>query len=95
MRAKRLSQMIKEKPVSSADQAVGWVEYLAQFHTVDNLLPESRNMGLIQYYSLDVIAILSLAFAIVIYILWRCLRLLLSCCCRLAFRRTSHHQKAE
>uniref|UniRef100_A0A914VDW8 glucuronosyltransferase n=1 Tax=Plectus sambesii TaxID=2011161 RepID=A0A914VDW8_9BILA len=57
-KAKRLSHMMKEKPTSSADLAIGWVEFLAKFRTVDNLLPESRHIGVIQYYCLDVIAIL-------------------------------------
>uniref|UniRef100_A0A914W8K3 glucuronosyltransferase n=1 Tax=Plectus sambesii TaxID=2011161 RepID=A0A914W8K3_9BILA len=57
-KAKRLSHMMKEKPTSSANLAIGWVEFLAKFRTVDNLLPESRHIGVIQYYCLDVIAIL-------------------------------------
>uniref|UniRef100_A0A914VDN0 glucuronosyltransferase n=1 Tax=Plectus sambesii TaxID=2011161 RepID=A0A914VDN0_9BILA len=94
-RAKRLSQMIREKPVSSADLAVRWIEYLAQFRTVDNLLPESRHLGLIQYYSLDVMAILVFAVLTIVYIVWRMLRFLLSFCWRLVFGRSVGHQKAE
>uniref|UniRef100_A0A914XF58 glucuronosyltransferase n=1 Tax=Plectus sambesii TaxID=2011161 RepID=A0A914XF58_9BILA len=60
-KAKRLSKMMKEKPTSSADLAIGWVEYLAKFRTVENLLPESRHMGFIQYHSLDRSTILYLS----------------------------------
>uniref|UniRef100_A0A914X8A0 glucuronosyltransferase n=1 Tax=Plectus sambesii TaxID=2011161 RepID=A0A914X8A0_9BILA len=91
-RAMRLAQMIQQKPVQSADLALKWVEFLAQFRTVDNLLPESRHMGWIQYYSLDVISILILAVFLIFFLMCK---LVCCCCCRCCRRSSSSSVDAQ
>uniref|UniRef100_A0A914WFX4 glucuronosyltransferase n=1 Tax=Plectus sambesii TaxID=2011161 RepID=A0A914WFX4_9BILA len=90
-RAMRLAQMIQQKPVQSADLALKWVEFLAKFRTVDNLLPESRHMGWVQYYSLDVISILSLAVFLIFFLMYK---LVCCCCCRCCRRSGSSSNDA-
>uniref|UniRef100_A0A914WEH4 glucuronosyltransferase n=1 Tax=Plectus sambesii TaxID=2011161 RepID=A0A914WEH4_9BILA len=90
-RAMRLALMIQQKPVQSADLALKWVEFLAQFRTVDNLLPESRHMGWIQYHSLDVISILILAVFLILFLMYK---LVCCCCCRCCRRSGSSSNDA-
>ncbi len=76
--ARRLGEMIRRKPYSPLDLALDWVEFLAEFKTLDNLLPESRNMGLFRYYLLDVLSVACLVsvacFWTVVYCLCWCYR---------------------
>ncbi|KAK6013519.1 UDP-glucoronosyl and UDP-glucosyl transferase [Ostertagia ostertagi] len=74
---KRLSLMVKKQPVSPAHRLVAWAEFVAEFKTLDNLVPAGTKLNFIQYHSLDVIAFLSTVVLLVIFILWRLLRFLL------------------
>ncbi len=94
MHAERLSQMIKHKPISSAQLAVSWVEFLAKFGKVDNMLPESRYLSNIQYYSLDVIAFLVTALVLFLYIFYQIFRcIFVRICCR--SRRSARKAKND
>ncbi len=75
--AYRLGKMIQKKPVSSLDQAIGWTEFLAEFRTLDNILPESRNLRLVQYYLLDLLAILLISALLTVWVLYKGVRFLL------------------
>ncbi|CAJ0602832.1 unnamed protein product [Cylicocyclus nassatus] len=55
--AKRLSLMVRKKPVSPGQLLVKWTEFLAEFQTLDNLTPAGNNLNFFQYFSLDVIAV--------------------------------------
>src|SRR5689334_2310821 len=70
-RARKLGRMIQNKPVSALNQAIGWVEFLAEFKTLDNLLPESRNLSLIQYYLLDILGIVILSLIAIVWIFYK------------------------
>ncbi|VDM69971.1 unnamed protein product, partial [Strongylus vulgaris] len=53
--AKRLSLMVRKKPVSPGHLLVKWTEFLAEFQTLDNLVPAGNNLNFFQYFSIDVI----------------------------------------
>ncbi|RCN31059.1 UDP-glucoronosyl and UDP-glucosyl transferase [Ancylostoma caninum] len=83
LNAKRLSLMVRKKPVSPTHLLVKWTEFLAEFQTLDNLTPAGNNLNFFQYFSLDVIGALLLAIFIVVYIVYKLLALIvLRCCCR-------------
>ncbi|KAK6023447.1 UDP-glucoronosyl and UDP-glucosyl transferase [Ostertagia ostertagi] len=65
---KRLSLMVKKQPVSPAHRLVAWAEFVAEFKTLDNLVPAGTKLNFIQYHSLDVIAFLSTVVLLVIFI---------------------------
>ncbi|WKY07015.1 hypothetical protein Q1695_006866 [Nippostrongylus brasiliensis] len=54
---KRLSLMVKKKPVSASHLLVAWSEFVAEFKALDNLVPAGMKLNFIQYHSLDVIAL--------------------------------------
>lgn len=87
--------MIKDKPISSAHLAISWVEFLAKFRTIDHMLPESRHLNIIEYYSIDVIAFISIVAFVLFYIIYRIFRFIIVqiCCCRLF--RTAKKSKSD
>ncbi|KAK6037731.1 hypothetical protein COOONC_24764 [Cooperia oncophora] len=72
--AKRLSLMVKKQPVTPAHRVVAWAEFVAEFKTLENLVPAGTKLNFIQYHSLDVIAFLSAVVILVLFILWKLLR---------------------
>ncbi|VDM74089.1 unnamed protein product [Strongylus vulgaris] len=73
---KRLSQMLKKKPVSVSHLLISWTEFVAEFKTLDNLVPAGNKLNFIQYYSLDVIGFLSLTSLLILYVIWKLLKIL-------------------
>ncbi|KAK6012400.1 hypothetical protein OSTOST_22454 [Ostertagia ostertagi] len=47
---KRLSQMVKKKPVSADHLLVAWSEFLAEFKTLENLVPAGTKLNFVQYH---------------------------------------------
>ncbi|VDM68271.1 unnamed protein product [Strongylus vulgaris] len=65
---KRLSRMVRKKPVSVSHLLVSWANFVAEFKALDNLVPAGNKLNFIQYYSLDVIAFLSIVAALILLI---------------------------
>ncbi|VDL79900.1 unnamed protein product [Nippostrongylus brasiliensis] len=72
--AKRLSLMVRKKPVSPAHLLVKWTEFVAEFQTLENLVPAGTKLNVIQYYSIDVIAVLSTILTSVIFVVYKVLK---------------------
>ncbi|WKY07307.1 hypothetical protein Q1695_007053 [Nippostrongylus brasiliensis] len=72
--AKRLSLMVRKKPVSPAHLLVKWTEFVAEFQTLENLVPAGTKLNVIQYYSIDVIAVLSTILISVIFVVYKVLK---------------------
>ncbi|VDM79129.1 unnamed protein product [Strongylus vulgaris] len=49
---KRLSRMVRKKPVSVSQLLVSWANFIAEFKTLDNLVPAGNKLNFIQYYFL-------------------------------------------
>ncbi|VDO86311.1 unnamed protein product [Haemonchus placei] len=75
---KRLSLMVKKKPVSPNHLVVAWAEFVAEFKTLDNLVPAGTKLNFIQYHSLDVIGFLLAVTILVLFVFWKILRFLFS-----------------
>ncbi|VDO88464.1 unnamed protein product [Heligmosomoides polygyrus] len=73
LNVKRLSQMVRKKPVSAAHLLVSWAEFAAEFQTLDNLVPAGTKLNFIQYYSIDVLAFLLLVLAVVFFVVFKLL----------------------
>ncbi|VDP05135.1 unnamed protein product [Heligmosomoides polygyrus] len=87
---KKLSQMLKKKPVSAAHLLVSWTEFTAEFKTLDNLVPAGTKLNLIQYYSLDAIGFLLAIAAVSVIVLFKLLKLILLKACALTFGSRKH-----
>ncbi|KAL6738216.1 hypothetical protein Aduo_011787 [Ancylostoma duodenale] len=83
---KRLSQMVRKQPVSAAHLIVSWAEFVAEFKTLDNLVPAGTKLNFIQYHSLDVIAFLLSVSAIVLFVIWKLLKFIILKLCCLVYR---------
>ncbi|VDO24592.1 unnamed protein product [Haemonchus placei] len=80
---KRLSLMVQKKPVNPEHLLVKWTEFVAEFRTLDNLVPAGTKLNFIQYYSIDVIGTLLLIVITFLFIVYKTVKLLvLKCCCR-------------
>lgn len=59
---KQLSQMFKDRPQHPVDNAAFWVEYVIRHRGAKHLQSPAVYLNFFQYYSLDVMAVLMLAF---------------------------------
>ncbi|WKY07013.1 hypothetical protein Q1695_006865 [Nippostrongylus brasiliensis] len=75
---KRLSLMIKKKPVSASHLLVAWAEFVAEFKSLDNLVPAGTKLNFIQYHSLDVIALFLTIIIVIGFLLWKLLSFIVS-----------------
>ncbi|XP_015115366.1 2-hydroxyacylsphingosine 1-beta-galactosyltransferase [Diachasma alloeum] len=64
--AKRRSALLKDQPLSSRELAIWWVEYVARHRGAEHMKSSTRHMGVVRYYSIDVLAFY--AAAIVLFI---------------------------
>ncbi|XP_051164844.1 UDP-glucosyltransferase 2-like [Leptopilina boulardi] len=54
--AKRRSVLLRDLPVGTKELAAWWVEHVSKYEGAEHLKSTARNMGVLQYYSLDVAA---------------------------------------
>ncbi|KHJ96614.1 hypothetical protein OESDEN_03424 [Oesophagostomum dentatum] len=69
--------MVKRQPISPTELLVRWSEFVAEFHTLENLEPAGIKLNFFQYYSLDVIAFLLSILLIVVLIVTKLIILIL------------------
>ncbi|EYC41865.1 hypothetical protein Y032_0552g3336 [Ancylostoma ceylanicum] len=84
--AKRLSQMVRKQPVSAAHLIVSWAQFVAEFKTLDNLVPAGTKLNFVQYHSLDVIAFLLSVSIMILFVLWKLLKFIIVELCCLFYR---------
>uniref|UniRef100_A0A7I4YNP2 glucuronosyltransferase n=1 Tax=Haemonchus contortus TaxID=6289 RepID=A0A7I4YNP2_HAECO len=89
---KRLSEMVKRKPVSPDHLLVAWAEFVAEFKTLENLVPAGTKLNFIQYHSLDVIVFLLTILTVALFIIWRLLKFILLKLYALLFRARKEKQ---
>ncbi|KAJ1365482.1 hypothetical protein KIN20_025794 [Parelaphostrongylus tenuis] len=70
---KRLSRMVKKRPVKSEHLLVAWAEFVAEFKTLENLVPAGNNLNFFQYHSLDVIAFLFILLISIVFVVYKLL----------------------
>ncbi|KHJ90109.1 UDP-glucoronosyl and UDP-glucosyl transferase [Oesophagostomum dentatum] len=77
-KAKRLSEMLLNLPVSPKDLVVKHCEFAARFGRLPNLDPYGRQLSIIQYYLIDVFFA---GVAVLVAVLFVFVILLRKCCC--------------
>uniref|UniRef100_A0A0K0DPV5 UDP-glucuronosyltransferase n=1 Tax=Angiostrongylus cantonensis TaxID=6313 RepID=A0A0K0DPV5_ANGCA len=68
---KRLSSMVKKRPVKAEHLLVAWAEFVAEFKTLENLVPAGNNLNFFQYHSIDVIAFLFAVLISIIFVIYK------------------------
>lgn len=81
--------MIKKKPTKSDELLVKWVEFVAEFQTLPNLMPVGASMPIWAYLSLDVIAFGIAAVLVSLWLVKKIISLYYWSCC------TSHRGKEK
>uniref|UniRef100_A0A0K0DMZ8 UDP-glucuronosyltransferase n=1 Tax=Angiostrongylus cantonensis TaxID=6313 RepID=A0A0K0DMZ8_ANGCA len=83
---KRLSSMVKKRPVKAEHLLVRWAEFVAEFKTLENLVPAGNSLNIFQYHSIDVIAFLSALLILILFVVYKMLFLSLAKLYRLIFQ---------
>ncbi|CAJ0603983.1 unnamed protein product [Cylicocyclus nassatus] len=73
LKAKRLSEMLRNQPVSPKQLFLRHCEFAAKFGRLPNLDPYGRQLSFMEYYLIDVALLLIIIFAIAIYIMTKVL----------------------
>lgn len=68
-KAKELSRVWKDRPLSPMDTAIFWIEYVARNKGAVNLKPPTVDMPLYQYLMLDAILVVGSVFLLIIFAL--------------------------
>ena len=67
-KAKELSRVWKDRPLSPMDTAIFWIEYVARHKGAVNLKPPTVDMPLYQYLMLDAIFVVVAVLLIILFI---------------------------
>uniref|UniRef100_A0AC35UEX5 Glucuronosyltransferase n=1 Tax=Rhabditophanes sp. KR3021 TaxID=114890 RepID=A0AC35UEX5_9BILA len=76
-RMQLLQKMIEKQPFTPDEKLVKYTNYLAEFKSLDNLVPYGTKLNFIQYYQIDVVIILVSIILGVLFLIYKLLKLLL------------------
>ncbi|VDM52849.1 unnamed protein product, partial [Angiostrongylus costaricensis] len=82
---RRLSSMVKKRPVKAEHLLVAWAEFVAEFKTLENLVPAGSNLGFLQYHSIDVIGFLFIVLVSILFVVYKFLLFIVTKLYRLTF----------
>ena len=77
----QLSSLILDQPQHPLERAVWWLEYLLRHPHNPSMRPHIHNLAWLQYFLLDILAVLLIVSSILLFILYK----LISCCRRKIF----------
>ncbi|MFH4978181.1 hypothetical protein AB6A40_004890 [Gnathostoma spinigerum] len=80
--AKLMGDMLRKQPIKPEERLIKWSEFVAEFKTLDNLIPYGNQLNFIVYYCIDVILFLAFMIVFVLSIIFCISRCLLNFCCR-------------
>ncbi|XP_076682180.1 UDP-glycosyltransferase family 50 member B3 [Andrena cerasifolii] len=67
MAAKRRSSLLRELPISPRKLATWWVEHVAKYKGAEHLKSSARYMGVVRYYSIDVVTFYAITLLVLVY----------------------------
>ncbi|XP_033336101.1 UDP-glycosyltransferase family 50 member B3 [Megalopta genalis] len=65
--AKKRSLLLRKLPISPKKLAIWWVEHVAEYKGADHLKSSTRHMGIVHYYSIDVVIFYAIALLLLVY----------------------------
>lgn len=74
---RRLSALHKDRPVEPLDLSVYWTEFVMRHKGAKHLRPAVHDLNWIQYFCLDVIALLATVLLVFVILTVKCLKLCL------------------
>ncbi|XP_055384245.1 UDP-glucosyltransferase 2-like [Condylostylus longicornis] len=82
IKAKEVSKIYKDQPLTPLETAIFWVEYVARHKGAVHLKSGGQELSFIEYHNLDVWAIILMAFFIPLCLVQMCLRSICRKICR-------------
>uniref|UniRef100_A0A0K0FAU1 glucuronosyltransferase n=1 Tax=Strongyloides venezuelensis TaxID=75913 RepID=A0A0K0FAU1_STRVS len=92
---KKIQQMTFKKPISSDTLLVKWTAFLAEFKTLDNMIPYGTNLNFVQYYQIDVILCLLTVVSLVVFGVVLLGKKIISSVCIFVFKKNNNKTKVE
>jgi hypothetical protein len=74
-----MKEILSSKPFQAEDLFIKNVEFATKYNLHEHLDMYGRHLSTIEYYNVDVFGIVILATLIAIYLVYRLIRLLISC----------------
>ena len=72
------AEMWRDQEKTGFDEAIYWLELLIKYRSFEHLKINDNELNLLQYFSVDVVCAFILFLAILSFILWKCVRLIIS-----------------
>lgn len=85
--AKRMSSIFHDRPISTLDKAVYWVEYVIRHKGAHHLRSPAVDLTWYQYYLLDVIALILSVIFVFVFMCYFITKNILKCIFRMLFKR--------
>ena len=79
--AQRLSRIYRDQPLTPMEQAMFWIEYVIRHKGAPHMRSAALDLTWYQYYLLDVIAVLALTVAAVLFVVFLTCRVVLKLIC--------------
>ena len=76
-----MSSVFKDQPERPLDTALFWTEYVMRHKGASHLRSPARVLNFFQYYCLDVTAVLVAIFTIILFIVYKSIRLCVRVAC--------------
>jgi glucuronosyltransferase len=76
-----MAKMLHKRPTNSEELVVKWTEFLAEFKTLPNLDPVSKEMNFIQLHSLDTLGLIGAVLSLVLFMIYKLLSCICGLCC--------------
>ncbi|XP_030024845.2 UDP-glycosyltransferase UGT5 [Manduca sexta] len=81
-RARLVSRIWHDRPLSPLETAIYWTEYVARYQGAPNLQPAAVNTPFYLHYQLDVLTFVALVIYVMLYVVYKLFSVLCCCCCQ-------------
>uniref|UniRef100_A0AC35UE02 Glucuronosyltransferase n=1 Tax=Rhabditophanes sp. KR3021 TaxID=114890 RepID=A0AC35UE02_9BILA len=96
-RMQKVLKMIEKQPFSPEQKLVRYTEFLAEFKTLDNLVPYGTRLTFIEYHQIDVLSIILSTVLLILFVIYKLLKFIICLVTRLLIskltKKTPKHKK--
>lgn len=89
--AEKISKLFKDRPITAEDSIIYWTQYVARHKGANFLKSAGNDLNFIQFYLIDVYAVLAVEFVVVMFLNFMILRMII----RKIFKKKNKKQKVN